>query len=113
VGTEEFISYYSGLMTAQSWTPLMTVRDKDRTAVVMMMAPEAKGVFFAVNDKRQLVSGLVTTSQPMGEVLGKLINSSGGALPMIMSQLSRPKPAPQATAVSTKPKPAPAKPPAK
>lgn len=109
VGTEEFISHYSGLMTAQNWTPLMTVRDKDRAVVVMMMAPEAKGVFFAVNDKKALVSGLVTTSQPMGEVLAKLINSAGGALPMIMSQMSRPKPAPQATAVSTKSKPAPAK----
>jgi hypothetical protein len=109
----EFISYYSGLMSAQGWSPLMTVRDKDRTGVVMMMAPEAKGVFFAVNDKGQLVSGLVTTTKPMGEVLGQLINASGGAWPMIMSKLNRPEPAPQVTAVSAKPKPAPAKTPPK
>ncbi len=105
VNTEEFISYYSGLMTPQGWSPLVTVRDKDKTAVVMMIAPEAKGFFFAVNDRNEIVSGLITTTRPIGDILGQLINASGGAMPMILSQLNRPKPTP--------PPPAPAKPAAK
>lgn len=112
VGTEEFISYYSGLMGPQGWSPLITVRDKDKTAVLLMTAPEAKGVFFAVNDKKELVSGLITTTKPIGEILGQLINASGGAIPMILSQLTRPKPAPPAPPKPAA-KPAPPKAPAK
>jgi len=110
---DEFIGYYSGLMTPQGWTPLVTVRDKDKTAVLAMIAPEAKGVFFAVNDKKEMVAGLITTTRPIGDILGQLINASGGAMPMILSQLSRPKPTPPPAPAKPAAKPAPAKAPAK
>ena len=103
VKTDEFISYYTGLMTPLGWSPLMTVRDKDKTAVVMMIAPEARGVFFAVNDQKQMVCGIVATTKPIGELLGQVINAGSGAWPMIMSQINRPKPAPHPPAAPAKP----------
>ena len=103
VKTDEFISYYTGLMTPLGWSPLMTVRDKDKTAVVLMIAPEAKGVFFAVNDQKQMVSGIIATTKPIGELLGQVINAGSGAWPMIMSQLNAPRRTPQPPAAPAKP----------
>ena len=95
VGADEFISYYSGLMSPRGWSPFVTVKDEDGTGVLTMLAPEAKGVFFAVTGKDETIVGLVTTSKPMGELIGQVVSASGGAWPAIMSQIGKGKPAPK------------------
>jgi len=95
VGADEFISYYSGLMSPRGWSPFVTVKDENGTGVLTMLAPEAKGVFFAVNNEDEAIVGLVTTSKPMGELIGQVVSASGGAWPAIMSQIGKGKPAPK------------------
>ena len=101
-----FAKHYSDLMSGQGWSPLATVVDKDGTAVVTMIAPEAKGVFFAVNDKSEVVAGLITTSKPIGDLLGQVVQAGGGSLPMLLQHMGRPEgppPAPQKPAKPVKP----------
>ena len=99
----QFLKYYRGVMSG--WSPLVTVQDADGTTVCVMLAPEAKGIFFAVSGNNELLSGLVTTSKPLGDLIGQIIQSGGGSLPAILSQMGRRGP--------SGPPPAPPAPPAK
>lgn len=98
VQTDQFVAYYSNLMGARGWSPFITVKDEDGTGVLALLAPEAKGVFFAVNDKSEIVTGLVTTTKPMGELIGQIVGASGGAWPALISSMGKHESAPKAQA---------------
>lgn len=102
---DQFLKYYQSLLSPGGWLPLVTVRDKEDT-VLALLAPEAKGVFFAVNEGNEMTVGMVTTTKPLGDLLGQIVTAGGGALPAFLSmRQAQAKPAPA--------KPAPAKPAAK
>jgi len=98
VQTDQFVAYYSNLMGSRGWTPLITVKDADGTGVATLLAPEAKGVFVAVNDKSEMVAALITTSKPIGELLGQIVSAGGSAWPALISSMGSGKPAPKADA---------------
>jgi len=109
VNAADFMKFYSGSMSAQGWTSLISVRDKSGPAVVTMLAPEAKGIFLAVNDKRQLLVAFVTTTHPIGDLISQVIQAGGDAFPQVMGQLMTrravPVEEPPAPAPQPKPKP--------
>lgn len=110
----DFLAYYSGLLSPFGWSPLLTVRDQGNTTVSIMLAREAKGLFFAVNGKNEMVVGLVTTTKPLGELLGQIASAGGGSLPAILSlrsmgQKKAEAPAPPAPPTPEKPKASPKK----
>jgi hypothetical protein len=98
VQTDQFVAYYSNLMGARGWSPFIAVKDQDGTGVAALLAPEAKGVFLAVNNKSEMIVALITTSKPMGELIGQVASASGGAWPALISSMGKGKPAPKAEA---------------
>jgi len=111
VNSDAFLEHYRGVMSPLGWSPLVTVKAKDAPAVVAMVAPEGKGVFFAVNEKAEIVAGLVTTTKPIGELIGQVIHASGGSWPMVFSHMMQAKAQkpPAAPPPPEKPKAAPKK----
>jgi hypothetical protein len=46
---------------------------------------------------REVVVGLITTTKPLGDLIGQIAAASGGAIPSIISSMGRPNnPAPPA-----------------
>jgi len=82
---EAVSSYYNQLMTGQGWSPLMTVKAENAQRITVMLAPEAKGLFLMVQQKEELVVGMVTTSQPIGQLIGQIVRAGGGVLPAIIA----------------------------
>ena len=95
---DQFIAYYRGLMSPLGWSPFITVKDKDGTGICAMLAPEAKGVFVAVNSKNEMVVALVTTGRPLGDIIGQVVGSGGNVIPAILDSLGKGKPAPEEAA---------------
>ena len=55
-----------------------------------MIAPSAKGVFAAVRpNQRELIVALITTSEPIGDLLAQVVRAGGGdILPKILQALA-------------------------
>jgi len=100
VSGEDFVEYYEGVMAPRGWWPLMTVRAEAGVTVTTMLAPEGKGLFLAVNEKSNMVVGLVTTSRPIGDLIGQVVRASGRVLPTLIMQRGR---APKAPVAQEKP----------
>jgi len=101
--SETVYAYYTKLMGGQGWSPLITVKGPKGERVSVMMAPEAKGLFLMVQEKSELVVGLITTSQPIGQLIGQVVRASGGVVPAIIA--SRGAPPVQAVAEESQPAP--------
>jgi hypothetical protein len=82
---QQVTDHYSKLMASRGWTPLLSVRGNQGESVLAMVAGGGRGLFFMVNEKSDLLTGLVTTTRPIGELIGQVIRASGGAIPAIMS----------------------------
>jgi hypothetical protein len=109
VKSDEFLAHYREVMAPLGWSPLLTLKTEDGTAVAGMVAPEGKGVFFAVNEGSEIVAALITTTKPIGELIGQVIQASGGSWPMIMSQIGRGRAPTPPAPPAPKPKAAPKK----
>jgi hypothetical protein len=96
------VGHYSDMMTSRGWTPMVTVHAENQVNVAILVAPGAKGVFAAVAPQGgELVVAMVTTTRPIGEMLGDLVRAAGGpaahmALMGMMQQHAPPPPAPPA-----------------
>jgi hypothetical protein len=101
--SEAVYGYYTKLMGDQGWAPLITVKGPKGERVSVMMAPEAKGLFLMVQEKSELVVGLIITSQPIGQLIGQVVRASGGMVPAIIA--SRGAPPVQAVAEEGQPAP--------
>ena len=112
VPSAQFLRHYGSLLTPRGWTSLVTVQDGHGPAVLAMVAPEGKGIFLGVNDRKQLVTALVTTERPLGEMIGQIMQAATSAAPSLVSTMMRGKfggpPPPPAAAAAP---PAPAAPP--
>ncbi len=78
-------SYYNQLMAGQGWSPLITVKGPNGERISAMLAPEAKGIFLMVQEKTDLVVGMITTSQPIGQLIGQIVRAGGGVVPAIIA----------------------------
>ncbi len=128
-GAADFVKYYQGVMIPHGWTSLVTVQDdQGGDVVVVMLGPAGKGLFAAVGDKEDIVTAMITTSMPIGDLIGRLMKSGSvsdmvgplvGPLAGMFGKAGPPKPPeavtpptpptpPEATAPPTPPEPAPA-----
>jgi hypothetical protein len=97
VSGDAFISHYQDMMLGRGWVPLMTVRGQGMPAIASMMAPEGKGVFLAAYlspGDDTIAVALITTTKPIGDLLGQLASAGQGVMPHIMAMMQRPKPVP-------------------
>ena len=79
-------AHYGTMMTSRGWSPLATVRTDGGQNILVMIAPSAKGVFAAVRpNQRELIVALITTSEPIGDLLAQIVRAAGGdILPNIL-----------------------------
>lgn len=104
IAGEDFISYYQGRMQGLGWIPLITVRGQGMPVVATMIGPEGKGIFAAVNPGgTDIIVALLTTSRPIGDLVGQLAAAGQGAMPQLMAMMNRPKAAPPAPPAPEKP----------
>src|SRR5574340_922225 len=82
-------------MTPLGWSPFVTVKDNDGTGISALLAPEAKGVLVAVSDKDEIIVAMVTTSRPLGDILGQVVSAGGNALPTLLQSLGRGRSGPE------------------
>jgi hypothetical protein len=113
----EFVKHYQGLMAPRGWTSLVTIQsDEDKDVVLVMLGPGGKGLFAAVGDKEDIVTAMITTSMPIGDLIGTMMRSGSigdvigplvGPLTGMFGKAGPPKPPapPEATAPSTAPAP--------
>jgi len=99
VKAAHFVEHYQHLMSPRGWSPLATVQDEDnQNAIVFMLAPNGKGLFVALSSTDEILTGLVTTSKPLGELLAKILHTGEGSDPMdvlvglVTQTLGRPQP---------------------
>lgn len=86
---DEFVKHYHGMMTPHGWTSLVTVQsDEDGDAVMVMLGPAGKGLFAAVGDKEDIVTAVITTSMPIGDLIGTIMKS--GSMGQVMGSLVGP-----------------------
>ncbi len=104
VSAADFTKFYAGCLASQGWSSLFSLQDKSGTAVVSYMAPEGRGVFFAVNQPSTIVVALVTTTRPIGDLLNQIIDAGGNAVPTLVQEFLARRQPPVAPAP---PKPAP------
>jgi len=83
---DQVTSHYSKLMGPRGWSPLMSVRGPKNETVMAMLAREGKGLFFVVREQEELVTALVTTSKPLGDLIAQIIRASGAAVPAVLMQ---------------------------
>ena len=93
----DVVAHYGTMMAARGWSPLATVRIDNGRNVLVMIAPSAKGIFAAVRPNQQdLIVALVTTSEPIGDLLAQVVRAGGGdILPKILQARARPAPEPR------------------
>jgi len=79
-------AHYGAMMAGRGWSPLATVRTDGGQNILVMIAPSAKGIFAAIRpNQRELVVALVTTSEPIGDLLAQVVRAGGGdILPKIL-----------------------------
>jgi hypothetical protein len=83
VKAANFVAHYQHLMGPRGWSPLATVQDEEnQNAIVFMLAPNEKGLFVALGSTDEILTGLVTTSKPLGELLARIFHTAEGADPM-------------------------------
>ena len=80
VRAEEVLNYYRERMSGRGWSLLATVRGNGG-GLLLMAAPEGKGVFGVFPEGQQVVVGLMTTSAPVGDLLGQIVRA--GAEPLL------------------------------
>jgi hypothetical protein len=87
VPAEQVMAHYSGLIAGRGWTPMITVRGEDGANVATYLAPGAKGLFAVVRPNgSELVVALITTTQPIGDLMAQLIRAGGTeALPAFLA----------------------------
>ena len=85
--SKDVIGQYEALMVARGWTMLATTRAITGQEAAAYVAPGGKGVFVAVRPSGQeLIVALVTTREPIGDLLGQIVRAGGGkALPMLLA----------------------------
>ncbi len=92
---DETMSYYLALMTDRGWTPMVTVRAEDGERVLVLTAPGGKGIFANVVESDEVVVAMLTTTEPLGDLLAQIVRAGGGhALQGLMMQAAKSKPAP-------------------
>ncbi|MFB3881054.1 MAG: hypothetical protein ACE149_07305 [Armatimonadota bacterium] len=91
------INQYETMMATRHWTMLATTRAITGQDAAVYLAPGGKGVFLAVRpDAQQLIVALVTTREPIGDLLGQIVRAGGGkALPMLLAAEHRGQQPPQ------------------
>jgi len=83
VEAADFVKHYQDLTSSRGWSPLALIQDEeDGNAVLLMLAPGGKGIFLAVNDKEEIVSAMVTTSKPLGELIAKIFRNGEESNPL-------------------------------
>ena len=96
---DEVVAYYHGLMTARGWTPMLTVRADGGENIAVLLAPGGKGLFGVIRpDDDQLIVGLITTREPLGDLLAQIVRAGGSeVLPKFLAARARAsEPSPQA-----------------
>ena len=95
----DFIKHYQDLMGPRGWSPLATIQDEEEgSAALLMLAPGGKGMFLGLSNNEEILTGLVTTSKPLGELIAKVFHSGEGSDPMddlvglVTERLGRPRP---------------------
>jgi hypothetical protein len=91
-GAPGFLDHYDRLMASRGWTSLATTRAITGQDAAVYVAPGGKGVFAAVRPNGdELVVVLVTTREPIGDLLGQIVRAGGGKVfPMILASQSKP-----------------------
>ncbi len=80
VKAADFVEHYQHLMSPRGWSPLATVQhEKEGDALLLMLAPGEKGIFLGVSGKEEMVTGLVTTSKPLGKLLASIFHTGEGS----------------------------------
>lgn len=83
VRAANFVAHYEQLMRPRGWSPLAIVQDEENQgAIVFMLGPNEKGLFVALSGKDEILTGLVTTSKPLGELLARIFHTAEGSDPM-------------------------------
>ena len=79
-------AHYGTMMADRGWSPLATVRTDGGQNILVMIAPSAKGIFAAIRpNQRELIVALVTTNEPIGDLLAQVVRAGGGdILPKIL-----------------------------
>ncbi len=92
IRAEEVMGYYSRLITPRAWSSMITVRAEDGANIAVYLAPGGKGVFAAIRpNSKELVVALVTTREPLGNLLAEIVRTGGSeALPAILAASHRP-----------------------
>ncbi len=98
----QVVDHYAALLTPRGWAPMVTVRAEQGEGVLVLVAPGGKGIFAVVAPKQEqgkLVVALVTTTRPVGELIGNIVRAGGGpAAQALMAQMVRPSPPKAASA---------------
>ncbi len=83
----DVIGYYGAKMAPRGWTRLATIRTDSGENILAMVAPGGKGLFAAIRpDENELVVALVTTRQPIGDLLAQLVRAGGsGVVPKFLA----------------------------
>ncbi len=108
VTAADFTKFYSGCLAAQGWSSLFSLQDKSGPAIVSYLAPEGRGLFFAVNQPSTILVALLTTTRPIGDLLNQIIDAGGNAVPTLVQHfMARPEPpvTPPQPRPTAKPKP--------
>ena len=85
--SKDLIGQYEAMMVARGWTMLATTRAITGQEAAAYVAPGGKGIFVAVRPNGQeLIVALVTTREPIGDLLGQIVRAGGAkALPMLLA----------------------------
>jgi hypothetical protein len=85
--SKDLIGQYEAMMVARGWTMLVTTRAITGQEAAAYVAPGGKGIFVAVRPNGQeLIVALVTTREPIGDLLGQIVRAGGAkALPMLLA----------------------------
>ena len=94
---KDVVTYYGDMMTARGWSTLATTKAITGQDAAVYLAPGGKGVFVAARPNGQeMIVALVTTHQPIGDLLGQIVRAGGTkALPLILAAQSKPAPKPE------------------
>jgi hypothetical protein len=102
---KDVVTYYGDMMIARGWSALATTRAITGQDAAVYLAPGGKGVFVVARPNgEELIVALVTTHQPIGDLLGQIVRAGGTkALPMILAAKSKPAPKEECKQALTEP----------